>query len=171
MIARFTLVLLLFLAAHAGADEAFAWKTDTPEAKGMSSAKLDAMRDVLARHSTTSLLIVRDGKIVYEWYARAGCRSQAGHSVAGQGDGGRQLPHVAHDDGRMKVDRSRVPNTSPHGAPIREVKITIREFATHSRASRMRSRTIFRTSATRMEGCVLEREPPIRSPSPVIRAG
>jgi hypothetical protein len=51
----------------AGAD--FQWQTATPESQGMSSAKLDAIKDELAARVTQDFLVVRNDRIVYEWYA------------------------------------------------------------------------------------------------------
>ena len=51
------------------AAEAFEWQTVSPASQGFSTGKLDALRDSLARRGTKALLIVRNDKIVYEWYA------------------------------------------------------------------------------------------------------
>src|SRR5262245_7351613 len=47
----------------------FEWRTTRPESEGMSEAKLDALKDVLAARKTKAFLVVRNDKIVYEWYA------------------------------------------------------------------------------------------------------
>src|SRR5437868_3265512 len=59
------------LVAQPGAATAdpFAWETATPESQGMSSAKLEALKDALAARKTTGFLVVRNDKVVYEWYA------------------------------------------------------------------------------------------------------
>src|SRR4051794_12834308 len=46
----------------------FTWQTVTPESQGMSGPKLDALKDAIAP-KTTAFLVVRNDKIVYEWYA------------------------------------------------------------------------------------------------------
>src|SRR5213596_2034107 len=51
----------------------FEWKSATPESQGMSQAKLDELRDGIAK-TTKALFIVRNDRVVYEWYAE-------GHSV------------------------------------------------------------------------------------------
>src|SRR5258708_14004037 len=48
---------------------AFEWQTATPASQGMSIAKLDALKDTLIAHKTAAFLVVRNDKIVYEWYA------------------------------------------------------------------------------------------------------
>ena len=47
----------------------FTWQTASLESQGMSSSRLNAMRDVLADRGSKSFLVVRNDKIVYEWYA------------------------------------------------------------------------------------------------------
>ncbi|MDD4108839.1 MAG: hypothetical protein PHH93_08980, partial [Prolixibacteraceae bacterium] len=47
----------------------FKWEYATPESQGMSSRKLDAMRLTLSEKGTKKLLIIKNDKIVYEWFA------------------------------------------------------------------------------------------------------
>ena len=61
--------LLTFGSAVAATAAPFVWETATPESQGLSTAKLDALRDELAPRNTAALLVVRNDKIVYEWYA------------------------------------------------------------------------------------------------------
>ena len=69
----------------------FAWQTATPESRSMSGPKLDVLRDALAARKTTAFLVVRNDRIVYEWYADGhGPARIARHGVAGQG--GRRGP-------------------------------------------------------------------------------
>jgi CubicO group peptidase (beta-lactamase class C family) len=46
-----------------------AWPTATPDSEGMDAAALQRTSDALAARRTKTFLIVRNGKIVYEWYA------------------------------------------------------------------------------------------------------
>jgi hypothetical protein len=41
----------------------------SPESQGMSAPLLDASRDSLASRRTTSLVVIRQDRIVYKWYA------------------------------------------------------------------------------------------------------
>ena len=61
------LVVSSFCQSTSGND--FQWQTATPQSQGMCSEKLDAMRDDLANRDTKTFLVVRNDKIVYEWYA------------------------------------------------------------------------------------------------------
>jgi CubicO group peptidase (beta-lactamase class C family) len=47
----------------------FEWQSATPEAEGMSKERLDTLKDELARRKTRAFLVIRNDKIVYEWYA------------------------------------------------------------------------------------------------------
>ena len=87
------------------AEQVGPFSTATPESQGMSSAKLNAMKGNLAVRKTTGLLIIRNDKIVYEWYAEGNSAatkhftaSMAKAIVAGVGVG------VALSDGRLALD-------------------------------------------------------------------
>jgi CubicO group peptidase (beta-lactamase class C family) len=58
------------------------WETATPESQGMSSVRLDALRDQLADRDTNAFLVARNGLIVYEWYS-PGYGPKTRHYVAG----------------------------------------------------------------------------------------
>jgi CubicO group peptidase (beta-lactamase class C family) len=49
--------------------QAFEWQSATPQSQGMSKEKLDALEDELAKRKTRALLVIRNDRIVYEWYA------------------------------------------------------------------------------------------------------
>lgn len=46
------------------------WSVVTPKEEGLNRDVLDKMRTELAERNTTSFLVVRGGRIVYEWYSR-----------------------------------------------------------------------------------------------------
>src|SRR5262249_32308398 len=50
-------------------DGPFDWQTATPESQGMSPQQLDALKDSLASKRTRAMLVIRNDRIVYEWYA------------------------------------------------------------------------------------------------------
>lgn len=47
----------------------FKWQKAKPESNGMSSSKLDALKDTLSARGTKTFLVIRHDRIVYEWYA------------------------------------------------------------------------------------------------------
>ncbi|MGB2713860.1 MAG: serine hydrolase [Vicinamibacterales bacterium] len=110
----------------------FDWVTERPERQGMSSAKLTAFKDHLAR-TTKSLLVIRNDKIVYEWYAIDHgpdkphyTASMAKALVAGLSLG------VALNDGRLALD-------DPAGRYVRAWQddprkrlITLRHLGSHT---------------------------------------
>lgn len=63
-----SVVLLLSLARPVSA-KPFEWQAVAPESEGLSKEKLDALKDELARRKTHTFLVIRNDKIVYEWYA------------------------------------------------------------------------------------------------------
>jgi CubicO group peptidase (beta-lactamase class C family) len=111
----------------------FQWQTASPESQGMSSAKLDAMRQALAARGTKTLLVVRNDRIVCEWYAE-GYDAKKQHYTASLAKalvGGVSLM-VALNDGRIGADDPAcryIP--SWRDDPLKST-ITIRHLATHS---------------------------------------
>src|SRR5215211_7060011 len=68
---RSSLVAVIVLLCHVGplSAQQFEWQKATPESQGMSAARLDALKDDLAKRRTRALLVIRNDRIVYEWYA------------------------------------------------------------------------------------------------------
>jgi CubicO group peptidase (beta-lactamase class C family) len=85
--------------------ESFAWRTATPEKHGLSTAKLDALRDQLAARATKAFLLVRDDDIVYEWYSadHSATKPHFTASMAKALVGGVSVA-VALSDGRLTLD-------------------------------------------------------------------
>ncbi len=67
-LARSTVIAALCF-GYPATGQSFEWQTATPQSQGMSKEKLDALKDELAKRKTRTFLIVRNNKIVYEWYA------------------------------------------------------------------------------------------------------
>jgi CubicO group peptidase (beta-lactamase class C family) len=63
-----TFLVLLGL-GRAASGQGFEWTTATPESQGVSKAKLDSLRDDLEKRKTHDFLVVRNDRVVYEWYA------------------------------------------------------------------------------------------------------
>src|SRR5262245_40132061 len=62
-------VFALLCLVGAASGQPFEWRSSTPQAQGMSKAKLDALQEELARRKTRAFLVIRNDTIVYEWYA------------------------------------------------------------------------------------------------------
>jgi len=134
MYRRIITILFLFVSLSLHSTFAgFIWQQALPESQGMSSAKLDAMKDILAEKGTKSFLIIRNDKIVYEWYA-SDHGPQKRHYTASLAKalvGGTSLM-LALNDSLISADDlacKYIPQWKNHP---RKSKITIRHLATHS---------------------------------------
>lgn len=63
------MVALLIQPRPAAIAQGFDWQTAAPEQQGLSSRALAAIRDRLAESATKAFLIVRNDRLVYEWYS------------------------------------------------------------------------------------------------------
>jgi CubicO group peptidase (beta-lactamase class C family) len=63
------LVTSLLSVAQSADAPPFQWQTASPASQGMSEKQLDAMQADLAARKTAAFLVIRNDKIVYEWYA------------------------------------------------------------------------------------------------------
>lgn len=115
------------------AEAAFAWQPATPESVGMSSEKLDALKESLARRKTTAFLVARNDRIVYEWYApgrtaamRNGTASLAKATIAGLSLG------VALTDGRLSLDDPAAKYVPEWRGDPRKSRITLRQLGSHT---------------------------------------
>jgi CubicO group peptidase (beta-lactamase class C family) len=118
--------------ALCGAAE-FQWTTDTPESQGLSSQKLAALRDDLAARKTSGLLIVRNDKIVCEWYApgQSAASKHGTASLAKAVVAGVSLA-VAMDDGRIALDDLAAKFIPQWKDDPRKSRITIRQLGSHT---------------------------------------
>ena len=111
----------------------FEWQTAPPESERLSKPGLDALRDALAEEQTASLLVVRNDRIVYEWYAPGHGRDRKHYNASMDKAivSGLSLL-VAMTDGRISPDDPAwkyIPAWKDHPQKSR---ITIRHLATHS---------------------------------------
>lgn len=134
-----TLTLLLFFffwfvcRADAQSGGRFEWQTATPESQGMSTAKLDALKDSLAAKQTKTFLVVRNDRVVYEWYA-ADHSATTKHYTASMAKalvGGMSLAVAIHD-GRMKLDDPVSQYVPQWRRDRQKAKITIRQLGSHT---------------------------------------
>jgi CubicO group peptidase (beta-lactamase class C family) len=135
-IAACLLILLLFgrsQGACAREDSGFRWQAVTPEDRGMSSAKLDALRESLAGRKTVSFLVIRDDRIVYEWYAkdRAASDKHGTASLAKAVVGGMALA-VDLNDGRVRLDDPVSKIVTHWGNDPWKSRITVRQLGSHT---------------------------------------
>ena len=111
----------------------FHWEVALPETQGMSSVKLDVLRNVLASRGTKTLLIRRHDRVVQEWYADGSGPDKRHYtaSLAKALVGGMSLI-VALNDERIAVDDPAweyVPQWQDD--PLKS-KVTIGHLATHT---------------------------------------
>ncbi len=125
--------LLALAAAACAAGQGVSWPEAIPAAAGFDAAKLEAMRDNLARHGTTAVLIIKDGHKVFEWYAE-GWTAAKPHGTASMAKalvGGVSLL-LAMNDGRIRPgDRASRFIPRWNADPLKS-KILIRHLATHT---------------------------------------
>lgn len=130
------LILLAFVhsrEARGQATSEFRWQSGTPEEQGMSSTKLDALKDDLAERKTQSFLVIRNDKIVYEWYAK-GRSSADKHGTASLAKalvGGMTLALALHD-GRVGLDDPVSKFVPQWVDDPRKSRITIRQLGSHT---------------------------------------
>ncbi|HDO33559.1 MAG TPA: class A beta-lactamase-related serine hydrolase, partial [Chromatiales bacterium] len=110
-----------------------AWKTASPAAEGMSARALDAMRRELARHGTSALLVVRGGRLVYEWYPlRIGPNQRHYTAALAKAVIGSMALLAALTEGRLRLDDPAwkyIPRWK--NDPVRS-RIRIRDLAFHT---------------------------------------
>jgi CubicO group peptidase (beta-lactamase class C family) len=117
------------LCAKAQAD----WQSTTPEEAGFDTAKLETLRRDLATRKTSAFLIVRRGKIAYEWYAPGNGpeKRQGTASLAKALVGGLSLL-IAMNDGRIAADDPAARYIPVWKNDPVKARITIRPLATHT---------------------------------------
>jgi CubicO group peptidase (beta-lactamase class C family) len=128
--------LLILAYAHSACAEdtpGFRWRKATPEDQGMSSAQLDALKDDLAGRKTQSFLVIRNDRIVYEWYAtgRGEFDKHGTASLAKAVVGGMALA-VALNDGRARLDDPVSRFVPQWEQDARKSRITIRQLGSHT---------------------------------------
>ena len=110
-----------------------AWQTASPESTGISRSRLDTVRDGLAARGTKTFVVVRRGKIVYEWYSPDWSASKPHYtaSLAKALVGGTSLL-LALNDGLLSADDPASKFIPAWREDPLKSRITIRHLATHS---------------------------------------
>ncbi len=112
----------------------FQWEYVSPESQGMSSQKLDEMKKVLAEKGTKKLLIIKNDKVIYEWFANGWEDSEKKHysaSLAKALVGGISLL-AAIDDGYISLDDAACKYITQWKKSGRKSTVTVRHLATHT---------------------------------------
>jgi CubicO group peptidase (beta-lactamase class C family) len=111
----------------------FAWRSATPASQGMSQEKLDALKDELARRKTRAFLVIRNDKVVYEWYApghgpnrKHGAASLSKATVAGL------ALALLLSEGKLKLDTPVAELVAAWNGHPRKRKITLRHLGSHT---------------------------------------
>ncbi|HEX4611383.1 MAG TPA: serine hydrolase [Urbifossiella sp.] len=125
-------VLALGLAGPA-AGQPFEWRSAGPESEGMSREKLDALKDELAKRKTHTFLVVRNDRVVYEWYAaghgptlKHGAASLSKPTVAGLAVG------VLLTDRKLTLDTPAADLVPAWAGDPRKRRITLRQLGSHT---------------------------------------
>ncbi len=126
-------IILAVLAVPAVAQQGFEWQSAQPEDHGLSAERLTALRDSLAANKTKALLVVRNDRIVLEWYAEGHSATKSHYTasmakalVSGVGVA------VAVSDGRMKLDDRASKFVSAWRDDPRKRDITIAQLGSHA---------------------------------------
>src|SRR5438876_9910700 len=109
------------------------WTSASPESQGVSKAKLDALRETVAERKTKALLVIRNDKIVGEWYA-PGHGTNKPHRTASMAKaivGGLSLA-IALTDDRIALDDPAARYIPQWKDDPRKGRITIRQLGSHT---------------------------------------
>jgi CubicO group peptidase (beta-lactamase class C family) len=115
------------------APQSFEWQAGTPESQGMSSSRLQALRDDLEAKKSKSLLVIRNDTVVLEWYApgHAAAKTHYTASMAKALVAGLSLG-VAMTDGRLTLDDRAAAHVPQWKDDTRKPKITLRQLGSHT---------------------------------------
>src|SRR5262245_19458401 len=125
-------LLILSLNWIALAAESFEWQIATPESVGLSSTRLAALRDHLAPHNTKRFFLVRDDKIVFEWYAadHSATKKYGAASMSKALIGGVSVA-LALNDGLVSLDDLAAKFIPQWREDPLKSRITIRQLGSH----------------------------------------
>jgi CubicO group peptidase (beta-lactamase class C family) len=120
-------------ARSARAPQAFDWQTASAESQSVSGKALDDLKDRLAATNTKAFLVVRNDRVIHEWYA-SDHSATAKHYTASMAKaivGGLSIA-VALTDRRLALD-DYVSNQLPQWkSDPRKSRITIRQLGSHT---------------------------------------
>jgi len=109
------------------------WAIASPESEGMSGTQLKSMTKELASRNTSGFLVVRNDKIVWEWYA-PGAGATIPHGIASMAKavvGGVSLA-LALTDKKLSLDDKAATFITQWQNDPRKSQITIRQLGSHT---------------------------------------
>jgi len=127
------IAFLLLTTGDPAPAQQFEWSAATPETQDISSTRLDRLKDELAARRTKAFLLIRNDRIVYEWYAEGHSAAKTHYtaSMAKAIVGGVSLG-VAISDGRIALDDKAARCVPQWGGDPRKSQITIRHLGSHT---------------------------------------
>jgi CubicO group peptidase (beta-lactamase class C family) len=162
---------MLFLASAAIRIHGFEWQTATPQSQGMSSLKMEGLKDQLASRNTKTLLLIRNDKIVYEWYA-PGFGASKTHFTASMAKGlvGGISVAVALSDNRVSLDEPISKFVPQWKDDPQKSRITLRQLGSHtSGLADAEDSGIAHEKLTGWKGDFWKRLPPPNDPFTIAR--
>jgi CubicO group peptidase (beta-lactamase class C family) len=109
------------------------WTSAPPESQGMSGQKLQALRQSMAAHRTSALLVIRNDKIVCEWYAAGWSRTNLnGIASMSKAVVGGVAVAVALTDGRLALDDPAAKFIPQWRTDARKSRMTLRQLGSHT---------------------------------------
>lgn len=113
--------------------EPFTWPVATPESRGLSAARVEELRVHLAAHATKAFLLIREDRIVCEWYApdHSVTKPHFSASMAKALVGGMGVA-VALTDGRLALDDPAAKYVPAWRTDPAKSKITLRQLGSHT---------------------------------------
>ena len=110
-----------------------AWETAPPEEHGLDPSCLDDLQRELANRGTSSLLVARDGRLVFEWYARGVLVDDRHYSAAlTKALAGGFALLLSVDDGRVRLEDPVSRYLPAWRADPDKASVTLAQLATHS---------------------------------------
>jgi CubicO group peptidase (beta-lactamase class C family) len=126
-------LVLAASAAQAEGQDSWDWKTAEPGTQGFSAAKLEALRHNLAARRSSGLLVIRNDRLVLEWYG-GGFDATKPHYTASMAKAivGGISTAVALDDGRLTLEDPASKFVPQWRRDPAKSKITVRQLGSHS---------------------------------------
>ncbi len=113
--------------------ERFEWQIATPESQGMSKAKLDALKDSLAAKKTKAFLVIRNDRIVYEWYAEGHGPTKKHYTASlAKAIGGGLSLGIAITDCKASLDDRAAKFVPQWKSDPKKSAITLRQLGSHT---------------------------------------